>query len=65
MCSLDAPDVTITASQPMLYLNQNATATSAINVTAQNGFGGGVSLTAPDLPNGTTASSSPATTTAC
>lgn len=49
-----APSVPVT-------VKQGATATTAVSVTAQNGFAGTVTLTASGLPSGVTAAFAPAT----
>jgi hypothetical protein len=59
-----APNFALSASPSSLSVTQGAKGTSKITVTPQNGFGGGVSLSASGLPSGVTAAFSvnPATT---
>ncbi|HKV62972.1 MAG TPA: N,N-dimethylformamidase beta subunit family domain-containing protein [Candidatus Acidoferrum sp.] len=60
-----APDYTLSTSPTILSITQGTSGTSTMTVTPQNGFSGGVSLSASGLPNGVTASfsSNPATAT--
>jgi subtilase family serine protease len=50
-----APSFTLAASPASLTLVQGNSATSTITVTGQNGFSGGVTLSASGLPSGVTA----------
>ena len=54
---------TLSASPKSLTIKQGASGTSAITVTAQNGFNSNVSLAASGLPSGVTASFNPNSTT--
>jgi len=54
---------TVGASPASLTVAQGATNTSTIAVTPQQGFGGAVTLSAPELPNGLSASFTPNPTT--
>jgi len=53
------PNYSLSASPSSLTLTQGGSGASTIAVTAQNGFGGNVTLSASGLPNGVTASFSP------
>src|SRR5882757_4448000 len=57
------PNFVLSAAPNSLKIVQGTTGTSAITVTAQNGFNGSVSLSAAGLPSGVTASFNPTSTT--
>src|SRR5712692_5787613 len=61
--TLPPPQFSLSASPTSLSIAQGASGTSTITDTPQNGFAGTVSLSASGLPNGVTASFSPASTT--
>ena len=58
-----APDYTLSASPSSVTVTQGSTGTSTITVSPQNGFTGGVTLSASGLPIGVTAAFSPNPTT--
>ena len=58
-----APDYTLSASPSSVTVTQGSTGTSTITVSPQNGFTGGVNLSASGLPIGVTAAFSPNPTT--
>ena len=57
------PNFSLTASPNNLTITQGSTGSSAITVNSLNGFNSSVALSASGLPNGVTASFSPASTT--
>ena len=57
------PNFAISAAPSSLSIAQSGNGTATVNITAQNGFTGSVSLAASGLPSGVTASFSPASTT--
>ncbi len=57
------PNFALSASPNSLTIPQGASGASTITVTPQNGFNGGVNLSASGLPTGVTASFNPSTTT--
>ena len=62
--TVPVPNFTLSASPASLSIIQGSSSTSTITVTPQNGFSGGITLSASGLPSGVTASFGPNPTTA-
>ena len=58
----DAPDFSLSASPNPLNVTQGTSGTATVTINKINGFSGSVNLSASGLPNGSTASFSPAST---